>query len=116
MKLNEIQSAASLRAASALPICYTDKQIEEFLTHCAAVGWRDALLALPPADACWVLAGLLPSEPRQQWADACARRAREYADASAAYYAAAARGCARAAEYRTAIRHGVALLLGAQKI
>jgi hypothetical protein len=75
------------RAASTLTLCYTNKQI---LPLCG-VPLLDALLSITGQDACWFIAGALPKAKRVEWAEACARRAKEYAAnaaANSAYYAA----------------------------
>jgi hypothetical protein len=126
------KTAAELRDASVLRLCYGDEAIEEFIVHRDRCGLLDALLALSGYDACWALASWLPKDLRVEWAHASARRAKEYADsvgAAASAYAAcaAARASARASarahdaraaararrkEFATAVRHGVLLLTG----
>ena len=39
----------------------------------------ELLSSLPRRDACWLIARLLDTGGRLEWADACARRAKEYA-------------------------------------
>lgn len=109
----KINTPTELRAACCLDLCYSDEQLAAHLPLTLT-----SLLAVPPSDALWCLAGLLSPSQRQEWAEACARRAKEYTadDDAAAYaaraaYAAWAAAAAEVAEQRLAIRHA-ALLLG----
>ena len=97
----KINTPTELRAACSICLCYTDEQLAAHLPLTLT-----SLLAAPPSDAIWCLVGLLSPPQRQEWADACARRAKEYAARAAAWAA-----DARDAEQRLAIRHA-ALLLG----
>ena len=74
----KINTPTELRAACCLNLCYSDEQLAEHLPLTLT-----NLLAAPQADAIWCLAGLLPTPQRQEWAYACARRAKEYAAAAA---------------------------------
>jgi hypothetical protein len=112
-----VKTVQDLRTASALKLCYTDEQIQAFIDRRDAVGWAEALLELPPSDACWALAGWLSPERRVEWAQASARRAQEYASAAWAAWAAdatahaaadAAWAAARAAAYADAAARAAA--------
>jgi hypothetical protein len=104
-----VKTVQDLRTASALKLCYTDEQIQAFIDRRDAVGWAEALLELPPSDACWALAGWLSPERRVEWAQASARRAQEYASAAwAAWAAAYADAAARAAWAADATAHAAA--------
>jgi hypothetical protein len=118
MLTNESRQALTVPClkTSALPLCYSDAELQALIDRVPAEGVVPVLLSLPPADARRVLAGLLPSESRIVWATACAARAKAYATATASTYAAtyasyaAYDAAAYDAEHETAVRHAVALL------
>ena len=91
----KINTPAELRSACCLRLCYSDEQLAAHLPLTLT-----SLLAVPPDDALHCLAGLLPQAQRVEWAEASARRAKEYAAnaANAANAADAAADAARAAD------------------
>src|SRR5690242_7796713 len=93
MPFTKITTPAELRAACCLTLCYTDEQLAAHLPLTLT-----ALLAVPPNDALYCLAGLLSQAQRIEWAEASARRAKEYADAAANAAANAANAADAAAD------------------
>jgi len=80
--LTKPTTPAELRAICTLSICddYDDAQLAELLAEPDVLS---VLLILPRCEAIHVLAGVLPTPLCVEWAQACARRATEYAAASA---------------------------------
>ena len=80
----------------------------------------EVMSGMPKRDARWLLARLLDDDGRVEWADACARRGKEYAANAAYAYAAANTYAANAAanafaanvEHHVAIRHALLILSG----
>lgn len=75
----------TIETIMALRPCYKPEQIASLML----LDPYEALCSVPSVDARWLLTRLMTADQRDEWAHACARRAREYAIGRAAAEAAA---------------------------
>lgn len=75
----------TVESIMALSPCYTRRQVRALVGEGLAPGAAlRTVLLLPPYDARWILARLLPQAHRAAWARGCAERAKRYAAAASA--------------------------------